>query len=156
MNRLLKNIKQDIIRVLGKIFTVPTEPTQRELIELEREVFRAQMDHKLMVVQLQLEARELAEAFAKIQYDTVALSNAFRGIGMSLTSLCKCQHGSGHHNPDKRTKTGYGRCICGGCRKYSPMALVINSAKLTNINLLKPISITNNGGTVSITFEYEV
>lgn len=143
MSLQLNRVKEGIIKALGRGFSARTGPTLKELEERRKQ--QAEIDSLIA------EFEAVIQGFHEITIMTAAATQALQALNVNTKcKICSCE--SIHHNPDKRTKTGFGKCICGHCYKYRPMALItINSAQISDVTLLNPLNV-KNGDTISISY----
>ena len=87
------------------------------------------MKNEELKVYLSVDIDQASKDFGITLYDAMKRSmTTFANHWTYGINDCKaCKHGRQHHNKDKRMKSGYGKCICGNCKKFSdPYTLTIN------------------------------
>lgn len=60
---------------------------------------------------------KVMEDFNKSLLSVEAAARIMKSLYLDMECM-SCHHDQKHHNPDKRLKTGYGKCMCGSCKRY--------------------------------------
>jgi len=102
--------KSGIIGGPGKASSAPIESSRKESKELKLEIdIQPPVDIGRIIDAL---SSSMVSVYTATERLTVAMTGTW-------DACSHCKHERKHHNPDKRMKSGVGRCVCGGCRKFS-------------------------------------